>query len=125
MIHVASQTKLIVNFFIAAPPRIRLPRQYEEGLIFEKGEAIRLKVSTAGRPPPAVTWFHNNEMMVTGGRVDITDTPHGSSIKVRDACREDRGEYVVKGANKIGEDSVAFLVTITGNFNRCIGKVPI
>lgn len=39
-------TKAVVK--VDAPPKIRLPRQYEEGLLFELDEVIRLKVSIAG-----------------------------------------------------------------------------
>lgn len=101
------------NLKLEAPPRIRLPRQYEEGLLFEKGEMIRLKVSTAGRPLPRVSWYHNSELLQHGGRYDITDTERNSVLRINEARREDRGEYVIKGTNKIGEDVTSFLVTIT------------
>lgn len=44
------------NLKVEAPPKIRLPRQYEDGLIIEAEEVIRLKVGIAGRPQPSVIW---------------------------------------------------------------------
>nr|CAD7256197.1 unnamed protein product [Timema shepardi] len=96
-----------------APPSIRLPRQYEEGLLFEKDEVIRLKVSVAGRPLPRVTWFHNGEQVTFGGRYEVNNTDKTSSLRVMEARRADRGEYQVKATNRLGEDVASFLVTIT------------
>lgn len=84
-------------------------------MLFEKGEMIRLKVSTAGRPLPRVSWYHNGELIQHGGRYEITDTERNSVIRINEAMREDRGEYLIKGINKIGEDVASFLVTVTGN----------
>lgn len=97
-----------------APPRVRLPRQYEDGLLFEQDETIRLKVSIAGRPSPEVSWFHNGELVPQDTR-HIFDSMDGeSSMKIPDAKRKDRGEYTIKAANKLGEDVASFLVTVTG-----------
>nr|CAD7448449.1 unnamed protein product [Timema bartmani] len=98
---------------LEAPPSIRLPRQYEEGLLFEKDEVIRLKVSVAGRPLPRVTWFHNGEQVTFGGRYEVNNTDKTSSLRVMEARRADRGEYQVKATNRLGEDVASFLVTIT------------
>ncbi|CAG2067498.1 unnamed protein product, partial [Timema podura] len=100
-----------------APPSIRLPRQYEEGLLFEKDEVIRLKVSVAGRPLPRVTWFHNGEQVTFGGRYEVNNTDKTSSLRVMEARRADRGEYQVKATNRLGEDVASFLVTITGQID--------
>ncbi|KAL0279932.1 UNVERIFIED_CONTAM: hypothetical protein PYX00_001382 [Menopon gallinae] len=106
-----SVTKAILK--LEAPPRIRLPRQYEDGLLFEKGELIRLKVSTAGRPPPSITWYHNGELLQNNEKYEIKDAERTSSLRISEATREDRGEYQIRGINKIGEDLVCFLVTVT------------
>ncbi|XP_018360305.1 PREDICTED: interaptin [Trachymyrmex cornetzi] len=107
--HVATRAKLILE----APPRIRLPRQYEDGLLFEQDETIRLKVSLAGRPTPFVTWYHDGELISKDAR-HIFEVMDGESVlRIPDAKRSDRGEYTVKIANKLGEDTASFLVTVT------------
>ncbi|XP_043525688.1 titin homolog isoform X1 [Frieseomelitta varia] len=107
--HASTKARLILE----APPKIRLPRQYEDGLLFEQDETIRLKVSLAGRPPPSVIWYHDGEVVSNDDR-HIFETMDGESIlKIPDAKRVDRGEYTVKAINKLGEDTSSFLVTVT------------
>ncbi|KAJ8952470.1 hypothetical protein NQ314_007548, partial [Rhamnusium bicolor] len=104
-------TKCILT--VEAPPSIRLPRQYEEGLLFEIGEMIRLKVSVAGRPTPLVFWSHNGESIKNNDRYEVEHIDKSSILKVNEAQRNDRGEYQVKAVNKLGEDNQSFLVTVT------------
>ncbi|XP_012166068.3 titin [Bombus terrestris] len=107
--HASTKARLILE----APPKIRLPRQYEDGLLFEQDETIRLKVSLAGRPPASVIWYHDGEVVSSDER-HIFETMDGESIlKIPDAKRIDRGEYTVKAINKLGEDTSSFLVTVT------------
>ncbi|XP_012144066.2 uncharacterized protein LOC105662898 [Megachile rotundata] len=107
--HSSTKARLVLE----APPKIRLPRQYEDGLLFEQDETIRLKVSLAGRPPPSVIWYHDGETISHDER-HIFETMDGESIlKIPDAKRADRGEYTVKAVNKLGEDTSSFLVTVT------------
>ncbi|XP_029169766.1 protein SON [Nylanderia fulva] len=107
--HVATRAKLILE----ASPRIRLPRQYEDGLLFEQDETIRLKVSLAGKPSPTVIWYHDGDLVSKDAR-HIFEVMDGESVlKIPDAKRNDRGEYTVKATNTLGEDTASFLVTVT------------
>ncbi|KAK2587831.1 hypothetical protein KPH14_003931 [Odynerus spinipes] len=107
--HVSTKARLILEAF----PKIRLPRQYEDGLLFEQDETIRLKVSLAGRPSPMVTWFHDGEPLSQDTRHIFESMDGESVLKIPDAKRFDRGEYMVKARNKLGEDTSSFLVTVT------------
>uniref|UniRef100_A0A8D9ERA3 Titin n=1 Tax=Cacopsylla melanoneura TaxID=428564 RepID=A0A8D9ERA3_9HEMI len=98
---------------LEAPPTIRLPKQYEDGLLFEMGEIIKLKVSVAGMPPPTARWLHNGEPLTSGGRYEITHSDKYLSLRINDARRGDRGEYQAHGVNSLGEDMASFLVTVT------------
>lgn len=98
---------------IEAPPKIRLPRQYEDGLIIEAEEVIRLKVGIAGRPTPDVIWSHNGEILTNGDRYEVTNSDKNSSLKITNSNRADRGEYNLRAINKLGEDNSSFLVTVT------------
>lgn len=106
-----SKSKLTIE----APPKIRLPRQYEDGLIIEADEVIRLKVGIAGRPTPSVIWTHNGEMIADGGRYEIINSEKNSSLKIDNSNRTDRGEYNLRAINKLGEDNSSFLVTVTAS----------
>jgi len=66
--HVITKARLMVQ----APPKIRLPRTYEDGLIVEADEVLRLKVGVAGQPPPAITWLHEGEVIAPGGRFEVS-----------------------------------------------------
>ncbi|CAD7002819.1 unnamed protein product [Ceratitis capitata] len=111
--HVATKSQLMVQ----APPKIRLPRTYEDGLIVEAGEVLRLKVGVAGQPPPAVTWLHEGEVVPNGGRFEISNTDRNSLLKIDSIQRDDRGEYSVRAWNRLGEDVTSFLVTVTARPN--------
>lgn len=108
--HVISRAQLKLE----AIPKIRLPRQYEEGLLIEADEVVRLKVGLAGRPAPMVVWCHNSEIIKNGGRYELVTNDKNSSLKIASAKRSDRGEYNLRAINKLGEDNVSFLVTVTG-----------
>lgn len=73
---------------------------------------IRLKVEFSGRPRPEVSWYHNNQLMAPGGRMEIEVLTDCTVLKVAQARRTDRGEYSVKLQSGLGEDSASFLVTI-------------
>ncbi|XP_043484198.1 titin homolog [Leptopilina heterotoma] len=107
--HVSTKARLMLE----APPRIRLPRQYEDGLLFEQDETIRLKITLAGRPPPDVTWYHDGDTINKDERHIFESMDGESVLKIPDAKRKDRGEYSVKVTNKLGEDIASFLVTVT------------
>ncbi|XP_030385471.1 titin homolog [Scaptodrosophila lebanonensis] len=111
--HVVTKARLMVQ----APPKIRLPRTYEDGLIVEADEVLRLKVGVAGQPPPVVTWLHEGEVIAQGGRFEITNTDKNSLLKIDNVYRSDRGEYMVRAWNKLGEDMTSFLVTVTARPN--------
>ena len=84
--------------------------------MYEKDEVIRLKVSVAGRPLPRVTWYHDNDPIPFGGRFEVSNTEKFSGLRISEARRSDRGEYQVRATSRLGEDIVAFLVTVTGKY---------
>lgn len=107
--HVITRMRLRIE----APPKIRLPRQYEDGFLVEAGEMIRLKVGIAGRPTPMISWSHNGEIIRHGGRYELSSNDKNSFLKIINAIRNDRGEYNVRAINKLGEFNSSFLVTVT------------
>ncbi|XP_078042597.1 uncharacterized protein LOC144472975 [Augochlora pura] len=109
----AGHTSTKARLMLEAPPKIRLPRQYEDGLLFEQDETIRLKVTMAGRPPPSVMWYHDGELISDDSRHIFETMDIEAILKIPDAKRIDRGEYTVKAINKLGEDISSFLVTVT------------
>ncbi|XP_063374176.1 titin [Cydia amplana] len=107
--HAVSKARLALE----AAPKLRYPRQYEDGLLYEINETVYLKMSIVGKPTPTVEWRHDGQPIAVDDRVEITNTPKFSMLKIHSARRSDRGEYQVHASNIIGEDTAAFLVTIT------------
>nr|XP_034839242.1 titin [Maniola hyperantus] len=107
--HAVTRARLLLE----AAPKLRYPRQYEDGLLYEVNETIVLKTTVVGKPPPAVEWRHDGRPLAADERVQITTTPRLSTLKIAAARRSDRGEYQVSARNAIGEDAAAFLVTVT------------
>lgn len=109
----AGHATTTATLILEAPPTIRLPRQYEEGLLFEIGEVIRLKISVAGLPIPLIFWSHNGESIQSSERYEIETYDNSTTLRITEARRSDRGEYQVKAINKLGQDQASFLVTVT------------
>lgn len=109
----AGQVVTQAHLKVEAPPKIRLPRQYEDGLLIEAGETMRLKVGLAGRPTPNIIWSHNGETIRSGAKIDLLSNEKNSFLKISNVTRTDRGEYHIRAVNKLGEFSTSFLVTVT------------
>lgn len=107
--HAVSKARLSLE----AAPKLRYPRQYEDGLLYEINETIFLKTTVVGKPTPVVEWRHDGQPISVDDRVQITNTPKFSVLKITSAQRSDRGEYQIHAKNNIGEDTAAFLVTVT------------
>ncbi|XP_013189442.1 uncharacterized protein LOC106134039 [Amyelois transitella] len=107
--HAVTKARLALE----AAPKLRYPRQYEDGLLYEINETVFLKTTIVGKPTPIVEWRHDGQPIIVDDRVEITNTPKYSVLKIHSARRSDRGEYQVHAKNNIGEDTAAFLVTIT------------
>lgn len=107
--HAVSRARLRLQ----AAPRVRLPRRYEDGLLFDAGETVLLKVAIVGKPIPVVQWTHDGKDIVDDDRIMVTQGDKFSTLRLTNANREDRGEYQIVAKNDIGEDVTSFLVTIT------------
>uniref|UniRef100_A0A2H8TSL4 Titin n=1 Tax=Melanaphis sacchari TaxID=742174 RepID=A0A2H8TSL4_9HEMI len=98
---------------LEAPPMVRLPQDYEDGLLLEQNEPMRLKVSVSGRPLPQVTWIHDGEEIRGGDRFEVIHTDKYAALKLACVKRSDRGCYQIQAVNPLGEHMASFLVTVT------------
>ena len=46
----------IIRLLILASPRLEVPENYNDGLIFRYDEVIRLKIPLIAKPSPRITW---------------------------------------------------------------------
>ncbi|XP_042220613.1 uncharacterized protein LOC121865339 [Homarus americanus] len=98
---------------VEAPPQVRLPPQYEQGLIFDTDELIRLRVPYTGRPQPQAAWTHNGKEIASDDRHTMDVSDKYITLKIAGACRTDKGMYTLKLSNSQGNETSSFFVTVT------------
>jgi len=67
------------------------------------GETVTLRCQVVGNPPPKLSWYRNDEVITSGGRVQIRQTEDGkSSLTIQRARANDVGVYRVTARNRVG-----------------------
>lgn len=110
---------------VKTKPKIHLPRQYADAspdnatddvnpIQFDRGENIVLKIPFTGNPIPSVKFFKGDEEIESGGQFDI-DTSDGRNaiLTVRNASREDSGDYKLVLSNELGSDEASISVSVS------------
>ncbi|CAH1789060.1 unnamed protein product [Owenia fusiformis] len=73
---------------------------------YSVGDYVTLKCRIVGSPHPSVTWYRNEELLHSGGRVRCTYTSDGrASLTVLSAKPNDEGIYKCVARNKLGRVS--------------------
>jgi len=103
----------VAQLVIEAAPRLEIPENYNDGLIFRFDEVIRLKVPFIARPAARITWFFDDEPIALTEDVQIETTDTQTSLRIAAAKRWHCGEFRVLAENENGEDSAPILVTVT------------
>ncbi|XP_042144930.1 CAVP-target protein [Ixodes scapularis] len=101
---------------VLAPPKLTGSPTYKDGLMFDSGETVRVKLSYTGHPPPDFTWRRNGEIVVFDGSsaamlVDRDDQT--VLLKLVDADPNHRGMYTLEATNEHGSDQFSVAVMIT------------
>ncbi|KFM78021.1 Titin, partial [Stegodyphus mimosarum] len=99
---------------IMTAPKMMMPLSYKEGLTYETGDTLRLKISYSGTPTPTISWLFNGKIRETDERCDVSLLPDVVQIQIREICRKDAGLYTFVASNKIGEDTVVVPVIVLG-----------
>ena len=126
--NILGRATTVANLTIEASPRLELPENYNDGLIFRYDEVIRMKIPLIAKPPPRITWFFDDEPISASEDVQIEITDTLTSLRIGAAKRWHCGEFrwiIVKNQtfnkhtlrvlaqNENGEDSASILVTVT------------
>ncbi|KAF2361291.1 Fibronectin type III, partial [Trinorchestia longiramus] len=98
---------------VQAPPNITLPPQYEQGLIFDTDELIRLRVPYFGRPQPTASWSHNGKQIKIADRFSSDVSEKFVTLKIGSGCRADMGMYQLLLENPHGSAQASFFITVT------------
>ncbi|XP_055931679.1 titin homolog isoform X2 [Argiope bruennichi] len=99
---------------ILSMPQLGYPSSYKEDLTFDCGDAVRLRVTFSGKPPPTIKWFFNGQDPPLNDRVLVTQLSDSLEIRIQDLTAEDSGVYTFVASNVMGEDSIDVRVVITG-----------
>uniref|UniRef100_A0A670XYG7 Titin n=1 Tax=Pseudonaja textilis TaxID=8673 RepID=A0A670XYG7_PSETE len=67
------------------------------------GEDLKVDVPFVGRPKPTVTWLKDNVPLRQTTRVNEENTENNTVLTIKEACKEDVGQYLVKLTNSAGE----------------------
>uniref|UniRef100_A0A8B9NC62 Titin n=1 Tax=Accipiter nisus TaxID=211598 RepID=A0A8B9NC62_9AVES len=67
------------------------------------GEDLKVDVPFVGRPKPSVFWHKDNVALKQTTRVNAESSENNTVLTIKEACREDVGNYLVKLTNSAGE----------------------
>uniref|UniRef100_A0A8C4S557 Titin n=1 Tax=Erpetoichthys calabaricus TaxID=27687 RepID=A0A8C4S557_ERPCA len=76
------------------------------------GEDLKVDVPFVARPKAAVTWHKDNLPLKQTTRVNAESTESNTQLVIKEACRDDVGQYTVKLANTAGEASENLAIVV-------------
>ncbi|XP_013793829.1 twitchin-like, partial [Limulus polyphemus] len=98
---------------VDAPPKIVMPSRYLNGMFFDCGDTLCVKVSINGSPTPEIAWWRNGRKLHEDPRIEILVDGDRGILKIHNLEPNDRGDYVVVVSNELGSSSQSFQVTVT------------
>lgn len=94
------------------PPKFSIDPAYTQALIVNAGDAFKLDADVHGKPVPTIQWFKNEKQLENTIRCDIKNTDTRAFIMVKDATRQDGGNYTLQITNIAGSQTVPFQVKV-------------
>lgn len=70
---------------------------------FKAGSNVEMAVGVLGKPKPSVIWTHNNREVSTSVNILTAYENNKSSMKIKNASRNDSGVYEVSAENSLGK----------------------
>uniref|UniRef100_A0A8D2J9G9 Titin n=1 Tax=Varanus komodoensis TaxID=61221 RepID=A0A8D2J9G9_VARKO len=67
------------------------------------GEDLKVDVPFVGRPKPSIVWLKDDVPLRQTTRVNEENTDNNTLLTIKEACKEDVGQYLVKLSNCAGE----------------------
>lgn len=89
------------------------------------GEDLKVDVPFVGRPKPAVVWLKDNVPLRQTTRVNAESTENNTLLTIKEACREDVGQYLVKLSNSAGEATEILNIVVLDKPGPPTGPVKI
>ncbi|XP_049270135.1 titin-like [Rhipicephalus sanguineus] len=102
---------------VLAPPKLISSPAYKDGLMFDSGETLRVKLSYTGHPPPTFVWKRNDQPLTfedPNCSVTVDSEDQTILFKIVDADCNHRGTYSLEATNEHGSDVFSVDIMITG-----------
>ena len=94
------------------PPRIDLAKELRDTVVVKAGEIVTLSADVYGKPLPSVTWSHDSVELEHTPKTDISTSNSVTTLKIKDADRDDSGEYSLHLQNSAGSRSISICVKV-------------
>uniref|UniRef100_A0AAY4B5V1 Titin n=1 Tax=Denticeps clupeoides TaxID=299321 RepID=A0AAY4B5V1_9TELE len=77
------------------------------------GKDLTVEIPVVGRPAPKVTWTKDGSALKITSRINIVNTPHLTTINIKEAASEDGGMYGISVSNAVGQrDATIEIITL-------------
>jgi hemicentin len=84
---------------------------------------IKLQCETRGLPVPAVTWYKDGQLVLSGSQALYSDK--GQFLHIPHAQVSDSATYLCRVTNVAGTAEKSFQVDIYGKEKRCLNWLPL
>uniref|UniRef100_A0A8B9LRH7 Titin n=1 Tax=Astyanax mexicanus TaxID=7994 RepID=A0A8B9LRH7_ASTMX len=89
------------------------------------GYDLKIEARITGHPKPTITWTKDGVALKQTTRVNVTDTPHHTTLSIKEATRDDGGMYNITVANVLGQKETTVEVIILEKPGPPTGPVKI
>uniref|UniRef100_A0A8C5R2U4 Titin n=1 Tax=Leptobrachium leishanense TaxID=445787 RepID=A0A8C5R2U4_9ANUR len=89
------------------------------------GEDLKVDVPFVARPKPTITWHKDNLSLKQTTRVNAENTENNSLLTIKEASKEDVGQYTIKLANTAGEATEQLSIVVLDKPEPPTGPVKI
>ncbi|XP_013791227.1 obscurin-like, partial [Limulus polyphemus] len=80
----------------------------------EEGNSLKLEAKVIGDPAPTITWFKDNQEVLSSERIIMLEEPDGTvSLLIENMTPEDAGKYAVVASNPVGKSRSFAFVDVT------------
>lgn len=90
----------------------RIDRTNLKPIIVRAGKPIKYDIDVRGEPPPEITWYRANELVKSGGNINIENVDYNTKLSIADSVRKNTGVWKIKAVNASGEDEAEVEVTV-------------
>uniref|UniRef100_A0AAR2LTB3 Titin n=1 Tax=Pygocentrus nattereri TaxID=42514 RepID=A0AAR2LTB3_PYGNA len=86
--------------------------EYTQTLIVNAGDTFKIDADVHGKPVPTIQWFKGDKEIENTIRCEIKNTDTRAMIVIKDALRQDGGNYTLQLTNVAGSQTVSFHVKV-------------